>query len=189
MQIMQGDRVDALPQGTIKVSARKVRGSDSGKKLPTRNKESGGMSSTQDSREATMIGRRSDGTLIRRPLSPHLQAYDMLQMTSALSISHRISGVAWVAGVLVMTWWLVAAATGPAAFGAVQWFLGSFVGILLLMGVTAAAWFHTLAGIRHLAWDAGWGFDIPTVYKTGRAVLIGTAVLTALTWLALLISW
>jgi succinate dehydrogenase / fumarate reductase cytochrome b subunit len=189
MQIMPGDRVDALPQGTIKVSTRKVRGSDSGKKLPTRNKESGGMSSTQDSREATMIGRRSDGTLIRRPLAPHLQAYDMLQMTSALSISHRISGVAWVAGVLVMTWWLVAAATGPAAFGAVQWFLGSFVGILLLMGVTAAAWFHTLAGIRHLAWDAGWGFDIPTVYKTGRAVLIGTAVLTALTWLALLISW
>jgi succinate dehydrogenase / fumarate reductase cytochrome b subunit len=189
MQIMPGDRVDALAQGTIKVSARKVRGSDSGKKLPTRNKESGGMSSTQDSREATMIGRRSDGTLIRRPLSPHLQAYDMLQMTSALSISHRISGVVWVAGVLVMTWWLVAAATGPAAFGAVQWFLGSFVGILLLMGVTAAAWFHTLAGIRHLAWDAGWGFDIPTVYKTGRAVLIGTGVLTALTWLALLISW
>jgi succinate dehydrogenase / fumarate reductase cytochrome b subunit len=147
------------------------------------------MSIMQDPREATMIGRRSDGTTIRRPLSPHLQVYDMLQMTSALSISSRITGVIWVAGVLVMTWWLVAAASGPSAFANVQWFLSSFLGVLLLMGVTAAAWFHTLAGIRHLAWDSGWGYDIPTTYKTGRAVLIGTAVLTALTWLALIVSW
>jgi succinate dehydrogenase / fumarate reductase cytochrome b subunit len=147
------------------------------------------MSTIKDSREATMVGRRSDGTVIRRPLSPHLQVYDMLQMTSALSISHRISGVVWVAGVLVMSWWLIAAGSGAGAFGAVQWFLGSFLGVLFLMGLTAAAWFHTLAGIRHLAWDAGWGYDIPTVYKSGRAVLVGTAVLTAITWLMLLISW
>jgi succinate dehydrogenase / fumarate reductase cytochrome b subunit len=157
--------------------------------VPARHEERLGMSIMQDSREATMVGRRSDGTLVRRPLSPHLQVYDMLQMTSALSISHRITGVVWTAGVVVMVWWLVAAATGPNAFANVQWFLGSFLGILLLIGVTAAAWYHTLAGIRHLAWDAGWGYDIPTTYRTGRWVLIGTAVLTALTWLALLFSW
>jgi succinate dehydrogenase / fumarate reductase cytochrome b subunit len=137
-----------------------------------------------------MIGRRSDGTPIRRPLSPHLQVYDMLQMTSALSISHRITGVIWSLGAAVMVWWLVAAASWrPGAFEAVQWFLGSFLGILLLMGVTAAAWFHTLAGIRHLVWDSGRGYDIPTVYRSGRAVLIGTGVLTGLTWLLLLVSW
>ncbi len=147
------------------------------------------MSSMKDSREATMIGRRSDGTQVRRPLSPHLQVYDMLQMSSALSISHRITGSIWAVGTAVMVWWLVAAASGPSAFGAVQWFLGSFLGVLFLMGLTAAAWYHTLAGIRHLVWDAGWGYDIPTMYKTGRAVLIGTAALTALTWLMLLISW
>ncbi len=147
------------------------------------------MSIMQDSREATMVGRRSDGTAVRRPLSPHLQVYDMLQMTSALSISGRITGVVWAIGVVFMVWWLVAAAAGPNAFANVQWVLGSFLGILMLMGVTAAAWFHTLQGIRHLAWDAGWGYDIPTTYKTGRAVIIGTGVLTALTWLALLISW
>ncbi len=147
------------------------------------------MAGMQDSREATMIGRRSDGTPIRRPLSPHLQVYDMLQMTSAISISHRITGVVWSVGAVVMVWWLVAAASGEGAFGAVQWFLGSFLGILMLMGLTAAAWFHTLSGIRHLVWDTGRGFEIPTVYRTGRAVLIGTAVLTALTWLLLLISW
>jgi succinate dehydrogenase / fumarate reductase cytochrome b subunit len=147
------------------------------------------MSSMQDQQDATMLGRRTDGTQVRRPLSPHLQVYDMMQMTSALSISHRITGTIWAVGTVVMVWWLVAAASGPAAFDRVQWFLGSFVGILLLMGITAAAWFHTLAGVRHLFWDAGYGYDIPTTYKSGRMVLIGTAVLTALTWLALLLSW
>ncbi|NKE44786.1 succinate dehydrogenase, cytochrome b556 subunit [Roseomonas frigidaquae] len=147
------------------------------------------MSSVPDASDATMLGRRTDGTPVRRPLSPHLQVYDMMQMTSAISISHRATGIAWTAGAVLMVWWLVAAASGPEAFDRVQWFLGSFVGILMLMGVTAAAWFHTLAGVRHLFWDAGYGYDIPTTYKSGRAVLIGTAVLTALTWLALLISW
>jgi len=147
------------------------------------------MSSMQDQQDATMVGRRTDGSTVRRPLSPHLQVYDMLQMTSALSISHRFTGVIWAVGTVVMVWWLVAAATGPAAFDRVQWFLGSFFGILLLMGVTAAAWFHTLAGIRHLFWDAGYGYDIPATYRSGRMVLVGTAVLTALTWLALLLSW
>ena len=147
------------------------------------------MSIMKDSREATMIGRRTDGSTVRRPLSPHLQVYDMLQMTSALSISARITGVAWTVGVVLMVWWLLAAAAGPSAFDTVQWFLGSFIGVIVLMGVIGAAWFHTLAGIRHLAWDMGWGYDSPTTYKTGRAVLIGTAVLTVLTWLILLISW
>ncbi len=136
-----------------------------------------------------MAGRRSDGTPVRRPLSPHLQVYDMLQMTSALSISHRITGVAWSIGSIVMVWWLAAAASGPEAFATVQWFLGSFVGIIFLMGLTATVWFHTLAGIRHLIWDAGHGYDMPSVYRSGWMVLIGTAVLTVLTWLLLLISW
>ncbi|MCO6415251.1 succinate dehydrogenase, cytochrome b556 subunit, partial [Siccirubricoccus sp. KC 17139] len=138
------------------------------------------MSIMQDSREATMIGRRTDGTPIRRPLSPHLQVYDMMQMTSALSISGRITGVVWAVGLLILVWWLVAAATGPAAFANVQWFLSSWLGMLGLFGLTAAAWFHTLNGIRHLAWDAGYGYDIQTTYRSGRWVLIGTGVATLL---------
>ncbi|MBU8546371.1 MULTISPECIES: succinate dehydrogenase, cytochrome b556 subunit [Roseomonadaceae] len=145
--------------------------------------------SIQDAREATMLGRRTDGTPVRRPLSPHLQVYDMMQMSSAISITHRATGIIWTGGAAVMVWWLVAAASGPEAFDRVQWFLGSFLGIIMLMGLTAAAWFHTLSGLRHLVWDAGHGYDIPTMYKSGHAVLIGTAVLTALTWLALLLSW
>ena len=84
---------------------------------------------------------------------------------------------------------LAAAAAGESAFNAVQWVLGSFLGVIGLMGVTAAAWYHTLAGIRHLYWDSGHGYDLPTTYTTGRAVLIGTAALTALTWLIMLITW
>ena len=147
------------------------------------------MSKITDTREAVMVGRRSDGTLVRRPLSPHLQAYDMMQMTSALSITHRITGTIWSVGLVFLVWWLCAAAAGDSSFNAVQWVLGSFLGVLGLMGLTAAAWYHTLAGLRHLYWDSGRGFDLPTTYTTGRAVLIGTAALTALTWLILLITW
>ena len=147
------------------------------------------MSILQDAREAAMVGRRTDGTEIRRPLSPHLQVYDMLQMTSAISISHRITGCAWAGGTVLLVWWLLAAAAGPAAYARCAWFLSSWLGLLMLFGLTAAAWFHTLAGLRHLVWDAGYGFDIPSVYKTGRMVLIGTGVLTILTWLIAIISW
>jgi succinate dehydrogenase / fumarate reductase cytochrome b subunit len=142
-----------------------------------------------DPREAGMIGRRTDGKMVRRPLSPHLQVYDMMQMTSVTSITHRITGCAWAAGTLLLAWWLMAAATGEAAFARVQWFMSSFLGILILFGLTAAAWYHTLAGLRHLAWDAGFGFDIPTVYRTGRALLIGTGALTILTWLLAIAFW
>jgi succinate dehydrogenase / fumarate reductase, cytochrome b subunit len=143
----------------------------------------------QDSRDADMLGRRTDGSTVRRPLSPHLQVYDMLQMSSAMSISHRITGVAWSLGVLLLVWWLVAAAAGPGAFAQVQWFLSSWLGLLILVGMTGAAWFHTLNGIRHLAWDAGHGYEIRTMYRSGWTVLIATAVLTVLTWLIAIIAW
>ena len=129
-----------------------------------------------------MVGRRSDGTLTRRPLSPHLQVYDMTQMTSLLSILHRISGVAWCGGLMLLVWWLVAAGTGQSAFATAQWVFGSFLGWVVLFGLTVAAWYHTLAGIRHLFWDAGKGFDLPTVYASGYTVLGASVVLTLLTW-------
>ncbi|HEY4251955.1 MAG TPA: succinate dehydrogenase, cytochrome b556 subunit [Roseomonas sp.] len=147
------------------------------------------MSNMQDGREAVMIGSRTDGTPVRRPLSPHLQVYDMMQITSSMSISHRITGVAWAIGLLFLVWWLTALAAGPGPFAAVQWFLGSVLGWLVLMGLTAVAWYHTLNGLRHLAWDAGYGFDIPTTYRSGRMVLVGTAALTGITWLILFVAW
>lgn len=138
-----------------------------------------------DVRDALMVGRASDGKVVRRPLSPHLQVYKP-QITSALSIFHRITGVALGAGTLLLVWWLVAAATTDAAYATVSAFIGSPIGYLLLIGWSAALWYHLLSGLRHLAWDAGKGFDLPTVHATGKLVLIGTAVLTVLTWIVVL---
>ena len=116
-----------------------------------------------------------------RPLSPHLQVYRP-QLTSFTSIMHRITGIGLAVGLLYLVCWLVAAASGLAAFDRLQSFNGSIIGKLLLLGWSIAFFYHLLNGIRHLAWDAGWGFELPAAYKTGYAVLIGTALLTILAW-------
>jgi succinate dehydrogenase / fumarate reductase cytochrome b subunit len=141
-----------------------------------------------DIREASMIGRATDGRLVRRPLSPHLQIYRP-QISSALSILHRISGVALSVGALLLVCWLVSAATGDAAYDGLSGFLRSWLGVLLLFGWTVALWYHFCTGLRHLAWDAGYGFDLPTMHLTGKAVLAATAVLTVFTWIAAILVW
>jgi succinate dehydrogenase / fumarate reductase, cytochrome b subunit len=116
-----------------------------------------------------------------RPLSPHLQIYRP-QLTSVLSITHRATGIALAAGTLLLVWWLVAAASGPQAFATVQGFMGSWFGLLLLLGWSASLFYHLANGIRHLFWDAGIGFELKTAYASGWAVVIATAALTAIAW-------
>jgi len=117
-----------------------------------------------------------------RPLSPHLQIYRR-QLTSVTSILHRFTGIGLAVGLLYLVCWLTAAASGLEAFDQLQNFNGSIIGRLLLLGWTVAFFYHLLNGLRHLAWDAGWGFELPTAYKSGYAVFIGTAVLTIGAWL------
>ncbi|MEO1997534.1 MAG: succinate dehydrogenase, cytochrome b556 subunit [Planctomycetaceae bacterium] len=95
---------------------------------------------------------------------------------------HRITGLGLGLGTIWLTWWLIAAATGPEAFDAVQIFSGTFIGRLLLFGFTWALMFHTLNGVRHLFWDIGKGFEMDTVEATGWAVAIGSVVLTLGIW-------
>lgn len=116
-----------------------------------------------------------------RPLSPHLQVYKP-QLTSFTSILHRFSGIALSAGILYLLCWLLAVANGAESFDRLQDFNGSIIGRLLLFGWSVAFFYHLLNGIRHLAWDAGFGFELPTAYKSGYAVLIGTAILTITAW-------
>jgi len=118
----------------------------------------------------------------RRPLSPHLQIYRP-QLTSVLSISHRAAGVALAVGTLVLTWWLIAAASGPEAFQRANGFVGSWLGLLLLFGWSFALFFHLCNGIRHLGWDAGYGFELKTAYQSGWAVVVAAAALTVLAWI------
>ncbi|MEQ8862750.1 MAG: succinate dehydrogenase, cytochrome b556 subunit [Thalassobaculum sp.] len=123
----------------------------------------------------------------RRPLSPHLQVYKP-QLTSVLSISHRITGVALAVGTLLLAWWLIAAAAGPDAFAVVQGFLGSWLGYLILFGFSYALMYHLCNGIRHLFWDAGYGFELETVYKSGWATVIASAALTVIAWAIAIVS-
>jgi len=116
-----------------------------------------------------------------RPLSPHLQVYRP-QITSVLSILHRITGVALALGSLLLIYWLVAAASGPEAYGTAQALIGSIIGRLLLLGWTFALFYHLCNGIRHLFWDAGWGFELATVTASGWLVVAASAALTLLSW-------
>lgn len=141
-----------------------------------------------DVRDALMIGKRSDGSLVRRPLSPHLQVYKP-QISSGTSIINRATGIALSVGLLLMVWWLVAAATGPAAFAAAQGFIGSPIGLILMFGWTVSLWYHFCNGIRHLLWDIGWGFDLNTSHRTAGIVVIATIALTVLSWIIGLAVW
>ena len=119
----------------------------------------------------------------RRPLSPHLQVYRP-QITSTLSILHRLTGIALAAGTLLLTWWLAALASGPEAFAAAQDFIGSLIGRLMLFGWSFALFYHLCNGIRHLAWDAGYGYEINTATRTGWLVVAGAVALTLVAWVA-----
>ena len=118
-----------------------------------------------------------------RPLSPHLQVYKW-QITMVLSISHRATGLALSMGTLLLVWWLVALATGPQAFAVAQGFVGSWLGRLLLLGWTFSLFFHLANGIRHLFWDAGYGYEIKTTTVSGLAVVAASVALTVIAWVA-----
>lgn len=119
-----------------------------------------------------------------RPLSPHLGVYRW-QITMTMSILHRVTGVALALGSLALVYWLVAVGIGPEAYATAQAFFASWFGQLLLWGWTFSLFYHLCNGIRHLAWDAGWGFEIKTLYVTGYTVWVAAAALTALAlWLA-----
>jgi succinate dehydrogenase / fumarate reductase, cytochrome b subunit len=142
----------------------------------------------RDVRDALMVARSSDGKLIRRPLSPHLQVYRW-PLSMVLSITHRITGVGLGIGTLLLTCWLVTGATTEEGFERFQYFLGSAFGVFLLFCWSLALVFHLMTGLRHLWMNSGRGFDEKSYHQSGIAVLAGTVVLTLLIWVAGLINW
>lgn len=142
----------------------------------------------RDIRDALMVARTSDGKLVRRPLSPHVQVYRW-PLSMALSITHRVTGVGLGIGTLLLTLWLLTAATSEAGFERFQFFLGSAFGLFLLFCWTLALVFHLLTGIRHLWMDTGNGFEPKQYQNSGIVVLVGTAALTVLIWVIGLINW
>jgi len=119
---------------------------------------------------------------IERPLSPHLQTYRWT-LTMALSIVHRVTGVALYVGTLLLAWWLIAASSGPTAYANVEAFMSSFLGRLIVFGYTWALMHHMLSGIRHFVWDLGYGFKANEREALSWAALVGGIVLTVLVWI------
>lgn len=117
---------------------------------------------------------------VERPLSPHLQIY-RIQMTSVSSILTRITGHALMAGVILGVWWLLAAAVSEPYFAVANAVMTSWFGKLVMTGSLWAVWYHYLAGLRHVLFDARLGLEIKTAEMLGWVCILGSVVLTVLT--------
>jgi succinate dehydrogenase / fumarate reductase cytochrome b subunit len=113
-----------------------------------------------------------------RPLSPHLTIYHWAP-TMLVSITHRATGVALSAGMLLLAWWLVAISNGFEGYQGFYDLVGTPVGLLVLFGFAWSLAFHSLNGVRHLAWDLGYGFKKETARLTALLVIILSLVIAA----------
>lgn len=120
-----------------------------------------------------------------RPLSPHLGIYRW-QVSNTLSILHRLTGVMLSFGAVMLTVWLVAIARGPEVYSRLVLWLGSPIGLLASCALTFCFFYHLCNGIRHLFWDAGYGFEIPRANASGMAVVAGAIALNLAFWLVIL---
>ncbi len=116
------------------------------------------------------------------PLSPHLQIYKW-QISSLLSITHRIVGVVNIIAISLICFWIISLLLGESSYKNTQIFLGTFYGKFLVISLCWTFSFHVLNEIRHLFWDAGFGFDLKTAKITGVLSLIGSFILTILFYL------
>ncbi len=116
-----------------------------------------------------------------RPLSPHLQVY-RLQLTSALSIFHRLTGVFLSTGAAMLCCWLLTAAAGPEYYAWSEWFLTSWLGYALLGAWSYCLFYHLCNGIRHLFWDIGVGYSLRATYASGVLMVLASFGLTGLSW-------
>lgn len=118
----------------------------------------------------------------KRPLSPHLQVYK-LPFIAITSILHRATGAALCVGLVMFTWWLVAAAIGPEAYEMFTNFAGSPLGLFVLLGFSASFYYHLGNGIRHMFWDANSAYiKVKPANASGVFVLLFAAAMTAATW-------
>jgi len=117
----------------------------------------------------------------KRPLSPHLQIYK-IQITSLLSILHRVTGVILYGGALIWTAWLLALAYGPQCYEAVQKIILHPLGLIVLVGWSFSFFYHLCNGIRHLMWDLGIGYELRAVRLTGWIVVFSSFALTGVSW-------
>ena len=112
-----------------------------------------------------------------RPLSPHLQVYRP-QLTSVLSIGHRATGIILSFGALALSVWLISLALGEPAFDAYTGLLNTSIGKVFMLGWLFSFFYHLCNGVRHLCWDAGYGYGIAQVYRSGWMVVLAAFGMT-----------
>lgn len=120
-------------------------------------------------------------TSSNRPLSPHLQVY-RLPMTALMSITHRITGAALTAGLLLISALFVAGALGESEFSFVMDLAMSPAGLIVLLAWSLALFYHLVNGVRHLIWDLGFGYEKHQAVASGWTVILATLALTGATW-------
>ena len=118
----------------------------------------------------------------KNPLSPHLQIYRW-QVSSLVSITHRISGIINLLALILIFFWLLVLSLGESYYELFLLIINGFVGKFILIGFTWSMFFHLLSGIRHLAWDLGYGFEVKTANISGVIVIISSLALTIISWL------
>jgi succinate dehydrogenase / fumarate reductase cytochrome b subunit len=114
-------------------------------------------------------------------MSPHLSVWRW-HITMASSIANRATGVALYVGALIGAAWAVALASGPDAYAGFKGLLGSPLGLLVMFGLTVSYFYHLANGIRHLVWDAGYGFELKTANAASVFVFAFTAVASIVIW-------
>ena len=116
------------------------------------------------------------------PLSPHLGIYKW-QISSLLSIAHRIVGVINILAITLVCIWTLSLLVGENSYEITKLFLKSLFGKFIIISLCWTFSFHILNEIRHLIWDMGYGFDLKVTKITGALVFFGSFVLTILFYL------
>lgn len=119
---------------------------------------------------------------MERPISPHLQIY-RLPITAIMSIMHRMSGMANIAGLLLVSSLFIGAAYGPEGYGRVAAVVFSWPGLVLLALFSLTTCYHLCNGIRHLVWDTGRALDLESLRKSAPLVLVAAGVLFIVVWI------
>ena len=116
---------------------------------------------------------------VTRPLSPHLTIYRW-PATMATSITHRITGVGLSVGAVILAWWLVAISNGPEGWNSFHAVSDTPIGSLVLLGLVWSLVYHFLNGIRHLAWDLGYGFEKKLAERNSVMIIAASIILALL---------
>ena len=120
--------------------------------------------------------------MANKPLSPHIQIYKW-HISSLVSISHRITGIINILAITLICFWIALILLGESNYEFIKFFLQTFVGKFILIGITWSFSFQMLSEIRHLIMDMGYGFELQTTKITGLLVIFGSIILTILIYL------